>query len=177
MIYQSQLEQQLVEQGYSSFTLDQKNNLVATLANRNGLPFIAITDDYVLNWHRTLKKELIEDHKLVDIANGFTSTNGHQYTVSTDDQINFLGEKASLDIDTTITSVDWEQVDKGTWVTHTKDEWLQVFKEAFTYKKNCLMQCNILKGEIDAATTEDEVFAVNWVNPGLTTPTVPTPTA
>lgn len=171
MIYQSQLEQQLVEQGYSSFTTDQKNLLIATLANRSGLTFSAITDDYVLSWHKTLKKALIEEDKFSDIATGFTSSNGHRYSVSSDDQVNFLGEKASLDIDPTVTSVDWEQLDVGVWVTHTKDEWLQVFKEAFAYKKNCLMQCNILKSKLDAATTEDAVFAISWVNPGLTTPT------
>lgn len=174
MIYQSVLEQQLVEQGYGSFTLDQKNLLCATLANRSGLSFSAMTDDYILSWHKTLKQQLIEDQKFADIAAGFTSSNGHKYTVSTDDQVNFLGQITMINMDSTITTVKWEQLDSGQWVDHTVADWLNVFKEAFSYKRNCLMQCNILKGIIVAATDENTVFQTNWTNPGLTEPTPPT---
>src|SRR5437763_5218343 len=98
MIYPSAIEQKLVEVGYNGLLLDEKNSLIATLGTRYGMTFSQVTDDFILSHHKDLKKELIEEAKMADIAVGFTASNGHFYSVSTDDQINYLGQKAMLDI-------------------------------------------------------------------------------
>lgn len=162
MLYQSDLEQKLVEQGYDAFTLEDKNRLITILANRNGLMYSDIAADYILTTHKNLKTELLSEDCENTIITGFTSSNGHKYRLNRDDQLNMIGQKDELMGDTTITTVSWRAEDVGAWIDHTRDEWLTVYKEGFAFKKNTLTKYNQLKAQVQQATTNAAVLAIVW---------------
>ena len=156
------LENKLVTEGYTAFTVEEKNLFIQYLARNAIKPITDITEDYILTYHKQVKTYLMNQSCEADIINGFTSSNGHVYRTNRDDQVNMIGQKDELMEDTTITDVPWKTEDAG-YVVHTRDEWLtQVYKEAFSSKKSKLFKYNSLKGQINAATSHDEILAVVW---------------
>lgn len=155
------LERKMVKYGYDLFSVDEKNNLISLLANRNKLLYSQITDEYILNHHKNLKINILNEQCELSIVNGFTASNGHHYRMNRDDQINMIGQKDTLLSDPTITVVSWKTEDAG-YVDHTREEWLQVYKEAFEHKKYQLLKYNDLKQKVLKATTHEEIVKINW---------------
>lgn len=90
------------------------------------------------------------------IIYGFVATNGNGYRLTIEDQLNMQGQKAKLDSDTTITSVDWITIDDKL-INHTRDEWLVVYDEAFNHKNNSIFKNKSLRDKVYTCATVDEV--------------------
>jgi hypothetical protein len=161
MLFQTDLEKKLFDEGLTAFGNTEKNTLIATLANRVGKVFSEINDDYLLNYHRDLKKESLNEDCENTILGGFTATNGHIYRCNRDDQTNMIGQKDELRDDPTILEVEWRTEDEG-YISHTREDWLQVYREAFVFKKTQLFKCKSLKQRATDATSHDEIIAVKW---------------
>lgn len=115
-----------------------------------------------LNTHRTAKiKELSEicEQKIID---GFVSSNGHTYRTNRDDQVNMIGQKDALTIDNTISTVYWRAEDVGSWIPHTREEWLIVYNEAYHHKQSTLMRYNELKNKVLEEQNYDIITLVKW---------------
>jgi hypothetical protein len=96
------------------------------------------------------------------IEEGFTSTvNGHIYRTNRDDQINFMGQKDELTSDAIIETVMWKTEDAG-YLSHTREEWLEIYFEALANKKVQLFKYNTLKGQVLAAASKKAVDLISW---------------
>jgi hypothetical protein len=96
------------------------------------------------------------------IEEGFTSTvNGHIYRTNRDDQINFMGQKDELTSDAVIETVMWKTEDAG-YLSHTREEWLEIYFEALANKKVQLFKYNTLKGQVLAAASKEAVDLISW---------------
>ena len=155
------IEEKLIHEGYDSFSLQDKNALVMYLANKEGLIYSAITDEYILNYHKQLKIDILSETCDSIIVEGFTATNGHHYRTNRDDQINMIAKNVQLLHDTTISEIMWKTEDAG-YIKHTREEWLQVYNEGVTFKEQNLYKYNALKLQVANATTDAEVLAVAW---------------
>jgi hypothetical protein len=110
------------------------------------------------------KKDKIQEMSSVceqKIIEGFLASNGHHYRTNRDDQLNMLGKKIDIQDNVNILTVYWKTEDVG-YVTHTREEWLQMFKEACHHKELNLFKYNTLKMQVENATTDAEILAVNW---------------
>lgn len=95
------------------------------------------------------------------IEEGFISTNGHFYRTNRDDQTNFMGEKEYLNDHPEIEEVVWKTEDEG-YLPHAREEWIKVFHEGIQHKKQQLYKYDKLRALVNAATTQEEVDAINW---------------
>jgi hypothetical protein len=155
------IETKLLESGYDSFSLADKNLLISTLANREGVTYSAITDSYILDHHKNLKTDILSDECEELIVNGFTATNGHKYRTNRDDQMNMIGKRIQLMLKPEIIEVNWKTEDVG-YLKLTRDEWIRMYDEAFAHKEATLFKYNTLKMQVQEATTDAEVLAVKW---------------
>jgi hypothetical protein len=94
------------------------------------------------------------------ILAGFTSANGHQYFYGESDQRKLQGQSNLLLLDPTITSVDW--MTKEGIVTHTRDQFIEVLKEAGKFERDQHTKCYTLEAQVWAATTLAQVQAIVW---------------
>lgn len=159
----SKLEQALLAQGLSGLSPFERNELIIDIAQKEGIrDYNQITDEVLLNHHKKLKADYLVDSVEQDILGGFTSdVNGHSYRTNRDDQINMIGQKDELTADETIATVMWKTEDAG-YVEHTREDWLLIYREAFSNKKAKLMKYNTLKEQSSNATTDAELVAVQW---------------
>lgn len=96
------------------------------------------------------------------ILAGFTSqTTGHFYRFNEYDQMNFTQQMLLLLADPGITEVAWKTEDAGV-ITHTRENFLAVTREAEVHKRGLMERYWALKAQVLAATTKEEVDAVNW---------------
>ncbi|WP_233198022.1 MULTISPECIES: hypothetical protein [Bacillus cereus group] len=163
MLFESQIEEQLVSVGYDNMNREQKNELITTLARKEGSILSYITDEYILNHHKKLKSAILSEKCDEFIVTGFKSTNGHTYRMKGDDQINFIGQAHELIFfDKETETVPWLTEDAD-YVVHSRDEWLNnVYREAFMHKKAQLYKYSELKKKITDAKTHAEIVAVTW---------------
>ncbi|MCC3687367.1 hypothetical protein LLR47_19340 [Bacillus cereus] len=163
MLFESQIEEQLVSVGYDNMNREQKNELITTLARKEGSILSYITDEYILNHHKKLKSAILSEKCDEVIVTGFKSTNGHTYRMKGDDQINFIGQAHELIFfDKETETVPWLTEDAD-YVVHSRDEWLNnVYREAFMHKKAQLYKYSELKKKITDAKTHAEIVAVTW---------------
>jgi hypothetical protein len=163
VIFNNKAEQVLLANGYDKMSDDDKNSLIAIIANKEGKVLNAVTDDYILTYHKKIKCAALDDACNNAILAGFTSTNTHKYTIDFIDQIDFLAQKMALNDDATITSVLWKAEDVGDWISHTRDEWLNnVYGEAFSFAKTQRSNCQQLKLKVNQATDHPTIVAVVW---------------
>ena len=155
------LEQRLLAVGFGKFTTDEKNQFVMELANKLDMAFTDVTEAYVFEYHRALKKEIMSLTCEDAILQGFTASNGHHYRTNRDDQLNFLGQKEALNDDPTISTVEWKTEDVG-YIDHTKEEWIKVFYEALNFKTKTLKKLARIKIYISNATNDTELTAIRW---------------
>ncbi|KEK23944.1 DUF4376 domain-containing protein [Bacillus gaemokensis] len=170
MIFDSQIEKLLVDIGFDRMTMEQKNELITTLAKREGAVLSQITEEYILGHHKKLKSDMLSEKCDEVIVTGFKSTNGHIYRMKLDDQVNFYGQALELlFFDKESQTVQWKTEDVD-YTEHTRDEWLnQVYREAFKHKRTQLFKYSLLKRKIADAKTHTEIVAVDWDKP-LETP-------
>lgn len=163
MLFESQIEEQLVSVGYDNMNREQKNELITTLARKEGSILSYITDEYILNHHKKLKSAILSEKCDEFIVTGFKSTNGHTYRMKGDDQINFIGQAHELIFfDKETETVPWLTEDAD-YIVHSRDEWLNnVYREAFMHKKAQLYKYSELKKKITDAKTHAEIVAVTW---------------
>ncbi|HDR8454031.1 TPA: hypothetical protein QC364_000830 [Bacillus cereus] len=162
MLFESQIEKQLVSVGFDNMNLEQKNELITTLARREGAVLSQITNEYILNHHKQLKIDMMSETCDDTITAGFKSSNGHTYRLNRDDQINLMGQLEELNFDETIADIFWRTEDLG-YIDHTREEWVnKVYREAFAHKKANLFKYNDLKSKITDAKTHAEVVAIVW---------------
>ncbi|AQZ93162.1 hypothetical protein NRS6186_22230 (plasmid) [Bacillus subtilis] len=155
----TRIEQQMLDKGISSFTQYDMNTLIVRIADKLGkLPY-EITEDVILQHHKNLKNDLLSEACEEEIIKGFTASNGHVYRTNRDDQVNMIGQKDILDDTDSAEPIKWRTEDAG-WIDHTKDEWLQIYKEAFDFKKSTLLKYASLKDQVNNATTHDEIVKI-----------------
>lgn len=160
-IFLTPIEQKLLNEDYNNFSLQDKNSLIALLANKNGVKYSEITDDYILDYHKQLKTDILSETCDEVIVYGFTSINKHHYRTNRDDQLNMIAKNVQLLHDTTILSVDWKTEDAG-YISHTRQEWLSVYNEGISFKEANLYKYNTLKIQVKNSTTHAEIIAVAW---------------
>jgi hypothetical protein len=161
MFFNSYLEKRMISTSFDTFGINEKNALISEIANRHKLMFHEVNNEYILNHHRLLKIEILKEQCEITIEAGFTASNGHAYRTNRDDQINMIGQKDELTIDTSIATVMWKTEDVG-YFQHTREEWLKIYNEAFAHKKATLFRYDSLKKLINEATSHDEIIAINW---------------
>lgn len=166
MLFDSQIEKQLVDIGFDRMTMEEKNQLITTLARKEGAVLSRITDEYILNHHKKLKSAILSEKCDEVVVTGFKSTNGHTYRMKSDDQTNFNGQLIELMLfDKDVQEVPWLTEDAG-YIVHPREEWVhQVYREAFGHKKAQLFKYNELKTKIEKSTTHAELVAISWDKP------------
>jgi hypothetical protein len=162
------------QSGYVAMDLTLANTRAAE--HKDNLA-VEITDSIVLNevMEQSIEytPQTLDEHKAYHIEQldnecekailaGFTSaTTGHHYRTNRDDQINFIGRKDEVQNDPNITEVTWKTENLGP-ITHTRDEFLAVYMEGIKHKDAMIGKFWQLKAQVNAATTETEVYAVVW---------------
>ena len=160
-IFLTTLERKLIEEGYNSFSLSDKNGLVIQLADSKGIAYTQITEEVILNHHKELKINILSETCDNTITEGFIAENGHRYRTNRDDQLNMVAKNIQLLQNPSITEVHWKTEDAG-YVLHTREEWLKVYSEGITHKETNLYKYNTLKIQVKNALSDDEVLAVAW---------------
>ena len=150
-----------VKLGYSSLDDSDKNDLTILVALEKNVRVIDVDESYLFEYLKEVVKEKSKSMCDYKIENDFVATNGHNYRLNTNDQINMIGQKAEIDTDPSIDEVFWKTEDSG-FVKHTREEWLSIYLEAHEYKKNCIYRYNALKGLIDETSTNDELMKLEW---------------
>lgn len=97
-------------------------------------------------------------------ANGNISVNGHTYDIGTDSRTAFLEAMADINNEN-ISCLDWKT---GEGFVHLcADEFVAVVNIALAYRKACFEAERVALAQLDAATTEEELDATEWVVPDL----------
>jgi hypothetical protein len=115
----------------------------------------------ILGEFKQLKNDDLNRIRDKKIADGFLSSNGHYYRMSMDDQVNMMGQKDKLREDETIMEVEWKTEDSG-FIKHTREDWLNVYREAFAHKEEQIFKCNQLKQQVLGCVNLEEINAVVW---------------
>lgn len=150
-----------VKLGYDSLDDSDKSDLVILVALEKKVQVIDVDKAYLFEYLKEVVKEKFKNMCDYKIESDFVASNGHNYRLNTNDQINMIGQKAELDSDTTIVELFWKTEDSG-FVKHTREEWLNMYLEAHEYKKSCIYRYNTLKGLIDNVTTNEELTKLEW---------------
>lgn len=98
------------------------------------------------------------------ILAGFTSAasgTAHTYGFDEKDQRNMTEQLSILLLDTTISSITWKTLDAGI-ITLTRDQFFQLCKDANAFKRSNIERYWNLVSQVQAATTEDQINAINW---------------
>jgi hypothetical protein len=114
---------------------------------------------------QTAKNEQLNYLCNTEILNGFSSDalgGIHEYGFSYEDQINLSSFLTILNEDTTIESTYWKTKDAGV-LPHSRDQFKALCKDAQNHKQGKIAQFWTLKAQVLAATTPEEILAINWV--------------
>lgn len=156
------IEARIINEGYLSLDEIEKGYIREIIAKENMIEKKELTDTEVLDFCKDIKalyfKELCEQKIIV----GFTASNGHYYRTNRDDQTNMIGQKDELNANPNIATVFWKSEDAG-YLSHTREEWLQVYAQAFTHKKSQLFMYDSLKQQVFNSTTHEELSQIQWV--------------
>lgn len=156
------IEKRLIQEGFASFSMKEKNDLIAFVANKEGMMYSNVDTQILLDYHKKIKIELFSDYCDDLIVKGFEASNGHFYRTNKDDQVSLIGKALQLQLDPMIEEVGWKTEDTGGYVLHTREEFIQVFLEGANHKESTLYTFNVLKHQILNAQTDAEVLAVIW---------------
>ena len=165
MLFSSYLEKRLTEQDFNTFTVQEKNALIAELASKANIAFTEVTPEFILNHHKQLKVSLLSEKCEETILKGFVSTTtGHHYRTNRDDQVYFIGRYIQLLQNPQIDTVMWRAEDLGVWVPHSRDEWMSVYNEAMDHVESTLIKYNQKKQLVLSAETHADVLNITWDN-------------
>ena len=160
----TQVEKSLMEVGLAGMTLEEKNDLVSVIARKENKSYFEIDEDFILNYHKNLKKDVFSEISDETIVNGFVSSNGYSYRTNRDDQLNMIGKALQLVLKPDIPSVSFRTNELG-YIDHDRDEWIdKVYIEGLEHKENTLAKYNMLKYQTSLANTEPELLSVKWDN-------------
>jgi hypothetical protein len=98
------------------------------------------------------------------ILAGFTSSalgSAHDYDFDYEAQQNLSGMLSLFNADATIADVTWKTKDAGP-LTHTKEQFLQLYKDGFAHKNGHIAHYWTLKAQVQAATTVSAVQEIVW---------------
>lgn len=165
------IEEKLIDSGFDAMSLQEKNQLVSVIANKDGKAYFEINEESILEYHQKLKIDELSLTCEETIIKGFVGSNGHTYRTNRDDQVNMIGQKDEITADPSITVVYWKTEDAG-YIQHTKEEWLKIYVEAFAYKKKQLFKYNTLKQTILSARSHDVIVETKWEEPEPVQPPV-----
>jgi hypothetical protein len=154
---------QLINKGFNALSVEERNGLVMDIAHSKNIPITDIDKDYLLAHHKELKIQHFSNICEEEILKGFTSqTNGNFYRTNRDDQLNFIGKYLVVIADESILQVFWKAENLGEQVPHTREEFMAIYKEGFSHKESKLYKLHVLRQQIRACKTDDEVFLINW---------------
>ncbi|MFZ4454348.1 DUF4376 domain-containing protein [Salibacterium aidingense] len=153
-------------------TKEENRNLIQKIKNSAPYMDLVIENGQVIDvtpLEKPIDLDRIKNSKIDNLSlkcreviiNNFVASNGNGYRLEIEDQLNMQGQKATLDDDTSITEVDWMTIDDNN-VTHSRDEWLTIYKEAFQHKNECIFKNKELRDQVRACETKEEVEAVTW---------------
>jgi hypothetical protein len=93
---------------------------------------------------------------------GFTSvTTGHTFRFNEEDQANFNQQSTLFLLKPDLAETHWKTEDAGI-VTLSRAEFIEVVLEAGQHKQQQIGKYWTLKAQIEAATTKEEIDAINW---------------
>jgi hypothetical protein len=98
------------------------------------------------------------------ITAGFQSIAiGQTHTYPSDDeaQRNLSFAIKRLELEPELQTVDFKTLDAG-YLPHTLDQIHKVFKDGFDYGQQQVIRYNVLKAQVLAAETKEEIDAINW---------------
>ncbi|AUV57745.1 hypothetical protein HONESTABE_108 [Bacillus phage HonestAbe] len=161
MIFKKPYEEQLLRNGYESLPYEFKNMIVLDLANNFGIPFNEVTMDMILQVHKTLKLAETEEIHQMEIESGFI----HPETLRMDNitinkQVDMIGIRVLLQT-TPKKSVDILTEDSGV-VTHTREEFIDLFEKVISYKDALDTKLIRLNEVIMTAKTTKDILALDW---------------
>jgi XkdW protein/Domain of unknown function (DUF4376) len=140
---------------------DGKGQYIAEWSIKEAQP---TKEELQVAWIDYLKSEKLEELNVAcqsTILGGFTASNGHVYQFDFKDQDNIAQQMLFIVNDLTIATIDWKTIDAGI-VTHTRDEFLQMCKDADNHKRSNFAKYWTLEAQLNTLTTEDEIKNINW---------------
>lgn len=128
----------------------------------------APVEDFDINSYRALKRAELNAICEAEITTPYQSSTiiahkgkSHRYSTDRDDQRN-MDVKLNIVFNTpTLLTQLWKTKDDGV-VLHTRDEFITIALEIVAYIEQKLFKCIALKMQLDAATTKEQIDAINW---------------
>lgn len=161
MIFKKPYEEQLLRNGYESLPYEFKNMIVLDLANNFGIPFNEVTMDMILQVHKTLKLAETEEIHQMEIEAGFIHPETlRMYNITINKQVDMIGIRVLLQT-TPKKSVDILTEDSGV-VTHTRDEFIDLFEKVISYKDALDTKLIRLNEVIMTAKTTKDILTLDW---------------
>ncbi|MFE4029135.1 hypothetical protein ACFX4N_23560 [Priestia sp. YIM B13551] len=151
----------VINQGYPALASYQVDLIKQLTADSKDEELSELSDEDILEYCKILKNDFFKTTCEEKILEGFTASNGHFYRTNRDDQINFIGQKDLLVANESLTTVPWKTEDVG-YIVHTRDEWLQIYNEAFSHKQAQLFKYDNLKKQVMAATDHVALSTIKW---------------
>ncbi|AMW62682.1 hypothetical protein DIGNKC_109 [Bacillus phage DIGNKC] len=161
MIFKKPYEEQLLRSGYESLPYEYKNMIVLDLASNFGITFNEVTMDMILNVHKTLKLAETEEIHQMEIEAGFIHPETlRMYDITVNKQVDMIGIRVLFQT-TDKKSVDLLTEDSGV-VTHTKDEFVELFERVISYKDALDTKLIRLNEVIMMAKTTEDLLKLDW---------------
>lgn len=161
MIFNKPYEEHLLQDGYDALSYEHKNMLVLDLANNFGVTFNEVTMDMILTVHKTLKLAETEEIHQMEIEAGFVHPETlRMYDITIKKQVDMIGIRVLLQT-TDKKSVDIRTEDSGV-VTHTRDEFIDLFEKVISYKYALDTKLIRLNEAIMTAKTTKDLLALDW---------------
>lgn len=161
MIFNKPYEEHLLQDGYDALSYEHKNMLVLDLANNFGVTFNEVTMDMILTVHKTLKLAETEEIHQMEIEAVFVHPETlRMYDITIKKQVDMIGIRVLLQT-TDKKSVDIRTEDSGV-VTHTRDEFIDLFEKVISYKYALDTKLIRLNEAIMTAKTTKDLLALDW---------------
>jgi hypothetical protein len=140
----------------------QEREFIANLVSQEKQKWVRdLTLEEILDYHKELKQAVLSEYCERDIQKGFISSNSHHYRTNRDDQVNMIGQKDAIASNDLITHVMWKTEDAG-YIQHTKEEWLNIYQEAFVHKQQMLFKYENKKQQLLACLSHQELMDLKW---------------
>lgn len=118
----------------------------------------------MMDYYKPLKKSELDNQCDLAIMGGFTSSvlgEPHQYQSMVIDEIWFNSTINRFSVDPNFTTVNYKTIDAG-YLPHTKEQFFRVFIDGHNYGDSQISKLNGLKAQVEAATTKEELDAIEW---------------
>ncbi|UGO46356.1 hypothetical protein ABINADI_39 [Bacillus phage vB_BanH_Abinadi] len=161
MIFNKPYEEQLLHHGYEGLSYEYKNMIVSDIANNFGITFNEVTMDMILHVHKSLKlAETKEIHRMVLESGFFHPETFRMYDITIKKQVDMIGIRVLMQT-TDKKSVDLFTEDSGV-VTHTREEFIQLFEMIISYKDELDTKLIRMNEAIMMSNSTKEILALDW---------------